>query len=114
MKYAYTHVECGPCIMDLLEENDDLSMVHYTSISTEQLEQAEVIEDDCARHILFNVETVCNSGNWFNLQDTKDCCNVRFCRTVSVTNAGRELGGTVVWSMSCKKTAKEAKTTRSW
>lgn len=46
MKYAYTHVECGPCIMGLLEENDDLSMDHYTSISTEESEQDEVIEDD--------------------------------------------------------------------
>lgn len=46
MKYAYTHVECGPCIMDLLEENDDLSMDHYSSISTEESEQDEVIEDD--------------------------------------------------------------------
>ena len=59
MKYAYTRVECGPCIMDLLEENDDLSMVHYTSISTEELEQAEVIEDDRAQHyVLFHVETL--------------------------------------------------------
>lgn len=37
MKYAYTYVECGPCfIMDLLEENDNLTMVHYTSVSTQK------------------------------------------------------------------------------
>lgn len=51
MKYAHTHV-------DLLEENGDLSMVHYTSISTEDLEQAEVIKDDHAHYVLFNVETL--------------------------------------------------------
>jgi len=33
-------------------------MVHYTSIRTEKLEQAELIKDDCAHYVLFNVETL--------------------------------------------------------
>lgn len=74
--------------MDLLEENGDLGMVCCISISTKELEQADVIKDDHAKYyVLFNVET-CNSGNWFNLQNTKDCCNIQLLRRVSVPNAG--------------------------
>lgn len=45
--------------MDLLEQNDGLSLVHYTSLGTEESEQAKVIKDDYAQHyVLFNVETL--------------------------------------------------------
>lgn len=45
--------------MDLLEGNGGLNIVHYTFVSTYELEQTEVIKDDCVQHyILYNAETL--------------------------------------------------------
>lgn len=37
---------------------------------------------------LLNIKTVSNSGNWFHLQDTEDCCNVQLVAIVLVASSG--------------------------
>lgn len=115
MKYTYTHMRCGLCVTDLLEENGGLSIVHYTSVSTQELEQTEVIDDDCVHYILFNVETlsaILETGLTYSTARTAVMYN--FSEQYQWPTLEAELDRTVVWSLSCKKTAKGEKTTRSW
>lgn len=100
--------------MDLLEENGDLGMVRCISISTEELEQADVIKDDRAKYyVLFNVETaILETGLTYRTPRTAVIYNCSEQYQWPMLEA--ELGRIVVCSLSCKMTAKGDKTNRNW